>query len=169
MSQFQVSGEKFRIELQHLFITRGRLGGFPLFFIGGSEPVQDNRIVRLSLQKRLQFGDRELCFAARGLFQQSKPTLGLALISEIGGGMKGLFKSRASLVRLTHHVAGHAEMKLDLRIFGEFIGAFLKERQCLLVIATLVKDPPERIGDLSLIWFQSARFLCQFVGSVELV
>ena len=82
--------------------------------------------------------------------------------------MKGLFKSRASLVRLTHHVAGHAEMKLDLRILRAFIGAFLKDRQCLLVIATLIKDPPERIGDLSRIWFQSARFLCQFVASVEL-
>src|SRR5438132_7513809 len=169
LSQRQVSGENVRIELQALFIARGRLGGFPLFFVSGGEPVQDNRIVRLSLQKRLQFGDRELCFAARGLFQQSKPTLGLALIWEIGGGVKGLFKSRASLVRLTHHIAGHAEMKLDPRSFREFIGAFLKERQGLLVIATLVKDPPERIGDLSRIWFQSARFLCQFVGSVELV
>src|SRR5260370_22614655 len=111
LSQFQVSGEKFRIELQHLFITRGCLGGFPLFFVSGGEPVQDNRIVRLSLQKRLQFGHRELCFAAGGLFQKSKLTLGLALMWEIGG-MKGLFKSPASFVRLIHHVASDAEMKL---------------------------------------------------------
>src|SRR5437879_12872143 len=95
LSQFQVSGEQVRIELQHLFITRGRLGGFPLFLVSSGKPVQDNRIVRLSLQQRLQLGQRELCFAAGGLFQQSKLTLGLALIWEIGGGMKGLFKSRS--------------------------------------------------------------------------
>src|SRR5207253_9057171 len=94
LSQFQVSGEKFRIDLQHLFITRGRLGGFPLFLVSGGEPVQDNRIVRLSLQKRLQFGHSELCFSAGGLFQQSELTLFPVLIFESVGSRKGLYKRR---------------------------------------------------------------------------
>src|SRR5206468_4947066 len=63
-------------------------------------------------------------------------------------------------------VLGHAEMVLDLGIFGELFGGFVDEPERPFVYSPLVKDPAERVGHTWVVGELFLRGLRELEGAV---
>ena len=72
-------------------------------------------------------------------------------------------------IRLIHHVHCDSEVGLDFGIFWQFIGSFSNELDCLLVVALLVANPAQRVGNNGINRSKCPCLARQIVSLAELI